>query len=47
MPGKNVIKEYKPESYYHVYNRGVANKLLKVLFNFSGPSRFNPEGFPF
>lgn len=23
MPGKNVIKEYKPNTYYHLYNRGV------------------------
>lgn len=24
MPAKNSIKEYAPESYYHLYNRGVA-----------------------
>ena len=23
MPGRNVVKEYIPESYYHIYNRGV------------------------
>jgi putative transposase len=23
MPGRNVVKEYVPESYYHIYNRGV------------------------
>ena len=23
MPAKNVVKEYKPQSYYHLYNRGV------------------------
>lgn len=23
MPGKNIIKKYAPESYYHVYSRGV------------------------
>jgi len=23
MPGKNVIKQYVPESYYHIYSRGV------------------------
>ncbi len=23
MPGKNIIKEYVPESYYHIYSRGV------------------------
>jgi len=23
MPSKNVVKEYKPQSYYHLYNRGV------------------------
>ena len=28
MPAKNVIKEYKPESYYHVYNRGVAKQKI-------------------
>lgn len=26
MPGKNVLKNYKPNSYYHVYNRGVAKQ---------------------
>ena len=30
MPSKNRIKEYAPDSYYHVYNRGV-NK--KIIFN--------------
>lgn len=23
MPGKNIIKQYAPESYYHIYSRGV------------------------
>ncbi len=23
MPGKNIIKQYVPESYYHIYSRGV------------------------
>ena len=23
MPGRNVVKEYVPKSYYHIYNRGV------------------------
>ena len=26
MPAKNSVKEYSPESYYHVYNRGVAKQ---------------------
>lgn len=28
MPAKNVIKEYRPESYYHIYNRGVAKQKI-------------------
>lgn len=28
MPRKHVIKRYKPESYYHVYNRGVAKQKI-------------------
>ena len=28
MPSRNVIKEYAPYSYYHVYNRGVAKQLI-------------------
>lgn len=24
MPGRNIVKYYAPQSYYHVYNRGVA-----------------------
>lgn len=28
MPAKNSIKEYVPESYYHVYNRGVAKQTI-------------------
>lgn len=26
MPAKNSLKDYSPESYYHVYNRGVAKQ---------------------
>ena len=26
MPSKNVVKEYSPQSYYHLYNRGVAKQ---------------------
>ncbi|OIN89428.1 hypothetical protein AUJ59_01585 [Candidatus Beckwithbacteria bacterium CG1_02_47_37] len=26
MPAKNAIREYAPETYYHVYNRGVAKQ---------------------
>jgi putative transposase len=26
MPGRNVVKEYVPEAYYHVYNRGVEKR---------------------
>ncbi|MEA3355544.1 MAG: transposase [Patescibacteria group bacterium] len=26
MPGKNIVKEYRPESFYHIYNRGVAKQ---------------------
>lgn len=26
MPSKNVVKEYSPQSYYHLYNRGVAKE---------------------
>lgn len=28
MPGKNTIKEYAPENYYHVYNRGVEKRKI-------------------
>lgn len=28
MPRKNVVKEYKAKSYYHVYNRGVAKQRI-------------------
>lgn len=31
MPGRNIIKQYAPESYYHIYSRGV-NK-LPIFFN--------------
>ena len=26
MPGRNIVKEFAPESYYHVYSRGVAKQ---------------------
>lgn len=26
MPGKNILKEYAPDQYYHVYSRGVAKQ---------------------
>lgn len=26
MPGKNVVKEYGPEEFYHIYSRGVAKQ---------------------
>lgn len=28
MPIKNVIKSYKPESFYHIYNLGIENKII-------------------
>lgn len=28
MPAKNIIKEFAPESYYHIYNRGVAKQKI-------------------
>ncbi|MFC1627395.1 transposase [Patescibacteria group bacterium] len=28
MPGKNIVKKYKPSTYYHVYNRGVAKQKI-------------------
>lgn len=28
MPAKNIIKEFAPESYYHLYNRGVAKQKI-------------------
>lgn len=28
MPAKNVVKQYVPEAYYHIYNRGVDSGLL-------------------
>ncbi|KKS80039.1 MAG: hypothetical protein UV54_C0018G0009, partial [Candidatus Beckwithbacteria bacterium GW2011_GWA2_43_10] len=28
MPAKNVLKIYKPNSYYHIYNRGVDKRTL-------------------
>lgn len=28
MPAKNVIKTYVPDSYYHVYNRGVSKQTI-------------------
>ena len=57
MPAKNSIKEYSPEGYYHVYNRGVAKQKVfldeqdyKVFFSYlktylSPPDKSN-ESFP-
>lgn len=28
MPSRNIVKEYSPNSYYHVYNRGVNKRLI-------------------
>lgn len=28
MPGKNIVKQYAPESYYHIYNRGVNKRKI-------------------
>lgn len=28
MPSKNIVKEYAPDSYYHIYNRGVNKRLI-------------------
>jgi len=28
MPAKNIIKEFAPETYYHIYNRGVAKQKI-------------------
>lgn len=28
MPSKNIIKEFAPEQYYHIYNRGVEKRLI-------------------
>jgi len=28
MPAKNIVKEYRPESYYHIYNRGVEKRII-------------------
>lgn len=28
MPGKNTIKTYVPNSYYHIYNRGVEKRII-------------------
>ena len=28
MPIKNVIKSYKPETYYHLYNLGIENRII-------------------
>lgn len=38
MPVKNVVKEYKPNSYYHVYNRGVAKQ--KIFLDTTDFKRF-------
>lgn len=28
MPSKNILKEFAPESYYHIYNRSVGNEVM-------------------
>lgn len=28
MPSRNIVREYVPEAYYHVYNRGVEKRLI-------------------
>ena len=28
MPAKNIVKEFAPDSYYHIYNRGVAKQKI-------------------
>jgi len=28
MPAKNIVKEFAPDSYYHIYNRGVARQKI-------------------
>jgi len=28
MPSKNIVKEFVPEAYYHIYNRGVAKQKI-------------------
>jgi hypothetical protein len=28
IPAKNTVKTYSPDSYYHIYNRGVAKKTI-------------------
>jgi putative transposase len=28
MPSRNILKEYIPHSYYHIYNRGVDNRII-------------------
>ena len=28
MPSRHVVREYSPESYYHIYNRGVAKQTI-------------------
>ena len=28
MPARNIVKEYLPDSYYHIYNRGVEKRII-------------------
>ncbi|MFH0943490.1 MAG: transposase [Candidatus Beckwithbacteria bacterium] len=30
MPAKNVVKEFYPDAYYHIYNRGVAKQTIFI-----------------
>lgn len=57
MPAKNSIKEYSPESFYHLYNRGVAKQdifvdeqdykvFLSYLKIYLSPMEKDPSGFP-
>src|SRR4030042_4694682 len=57
MPAKNSVREYSPEAYYHLYNRGVAKQNIfldeqdyKVFLSYlkiylSAPDQ-TKEGFP-
>lgn len=51
MPAKNIIKEFVPESYYHIYNRGVAKQKIflddqdyKVFLSYLKLYLTKPEG---
>lgn len=57
MPAKNAVKEYSPETYYHIYNRGVAKQdifldeqdykvFLSYLKIYLSPPEKSNETFP-